>query len=731
MAVTISAKETVIYENNFSSTSLSDFTPKGNWKVSNGALTLGTGSGSAYISYSIPSEYRDKDLRIEVDFIGHTSTGGITVGATGDSLATSADDFFGFEGFTGSTGTKGALGCYGADGSWEGLIAVGQDNIDVADLHMVMEISGNSLVFKILSLDGSTKYFGAKYTIGQSSLDVYNAFNGDVGLRRFYGVSGTFDNFKITAIEDDEMPSMSKILSFGGVSYKASKGLYVSGGALIGTGAMLTYSELPLNSKVSLTLTPADATKFFFGLDNLGNGFAFEINKKHQTVSLYRLEKFAYSLIGTRNMPINDSDYSVFIETYGNSATATFDAYFEGEDAFPTFDISLEGYSGRGFGFWLEGGNVKNITISENAKSFENETYTNSLVKGADPDVLYHDGTYYFYRRYYSGDDIFVVYTSPDLVNWTQRNIVFTHDASYSTTNYMSPNVFYYNDLFYLFYAAFNAEGSYRVYCATSTSPYGPFLPANGQKPVHDVPEIGGHPYYDADSNKVYMTYVRFGSGNHIYIEEVRLSNGTVTPVSGTLTNVISPEFEYEINGFGAIAEGGVLYKHNGYYYMIYASGHYLSDYGEAYAVSKNILGPYTKYKYNDILSSTTVMPGVGDAVFVPSPDGRELYIMYHKHYSAETVETRQSCIDKVKFVTNPDGGADILVVNGPTSTPQNIPSNIYKYDVNRDGDTTLIDVLRTLKHTVSVDLYSGRYDINANGENDIEDVLLLINQVL
>ena len=731
LLISVNAKETVVYENDFSSTSLKDFKVDGNWKVSNGALTLGNGSGSAYISYAVPKEYLNNDLRIEVDFIGHDSTGGITIGASGKENASSPENFFGYEGFTGSAGTKGAFGCYDNAGVWSGLIGVGSENIDVANLHLVAEISQNTVVFKIFSLDKKTKYFGIEYTIGDADLDVYDSFSGIFGLRRFYNVNGSFDNFRVISIEEDIMPSMGKILTLGGIPYKASSGMFVTNDVLRGNGAMLTYSDMPLNSKVELKLTPAGVSKFFFGLDNLGNGFAFEIHKGSQTVSLYRLDKYSYSLVGSKNIPIDDRDYSVFIETNGNKATATFDVYSEGEDAFPTFDISLEGYPGRAFGFWLEGGKVKDIAVCELEPSAADEYYVNSLMKGADPDVLYHDGTYYYYRRYHSGDNIFMLYTSPDLVNWTERNIVFTHQSSYSTTNYMSPNVFYYDGVFYLFYAAKNAAGYNRVYCATSDTPYGPFEHTNGQTPIHDVAEIGGHPYYDEESGKVYMTFVRFGSGNHIYIEEVKLANRKVTPVSGTLTNVISPEYEYEISGHGAISEGGVIYKHNGYYYMIYASGHYLGEYGEAYAFSKNILGPYTKYRYNDILSSTSVMPGVGDAVFVKSPDGKELYIMYHKHYSADTVEMRQTCIDKVKFVKDPSGGPDILTIYGPTSTPQSMPSNVYRYDVDRDGEVTLVDVLKTLKCAVQSDSYSGTYDANANGEDDIFDVLLVIKQTL
>ena len=35
------------------------------------------------------------------------------------------------------------------------------------------------------------------------------------------------------------------------------------------------------------------------------------------------------------------------------------------------------------------------------------------------------------------------------------------------------------------------------------------------------------------------------------------------------------------------------------------------------------------------------------------------------------------TCIDRIKFVPNPDGGADLLSVYGPTVTPQPLPSGL------------------------------------------------------
>ena len=109
---------------------------------------------------------------------------------------------------------------------------------------------------------------------------------------------------------------------------------------------------------------------------------------------------------------------------------------------------------------------------------------------------------------------------------------------------------------------------------------------------------------------------------------------------------------------------------------MIYASGHYKGHYGEAYAVAKDILGPYTKYVNNDILTYTAHMDGCGDAIFTTSPDGKELFFVYHIHsVVGNQGSSRMTCIDRVKFVPDPNGGPDILTVYGPTNTPQPRPS--------------------------------------------------------
>ncbi|MBQ6893767.1 MAG: family 43 glycosylhydrolase [Clostridia bacterium] len=729
MIVGASAKETVIIDDDFSTDALYQYTLKGNWVVSDGVLKLGSGSGSAYLFYDIPSQYEGCNYKIDVDFIGHTSTGGILVGGTGEKLTPTAVDFHGFDCFLGNNGKKAAIGCYKETGAWSGNFVVSDDVVTASDIHLSVEVYDNEITYRVTSIDGNTLYYGITYTLGTSSRDVYDAFGSNLGLRKFYADKGSFDNLKVTVIEDDKLPSLSKSIDFCNFAFKVSSGLKIASNIAIGSGVMLTDTALADNFKAELTLSPKGNSKIFFGMTDVNNGYAFEIDKYNETLAFYKITNGKYNRLGVKNMPFYDGEHLAYVSVTDGIATVMYDTFFEKEDAFWSFSLKLDGYKAGRFGVMLDGGSVKGLTVTE-TNSITGETYTNPVNWGPDPDVLFYDGTYYLYNRITSGDDIFRVYTSSDMTKWVARNVVFTNDPSvHNVQHYMSPNVLYYDGTFYLFYAAKNAAGSNRLYCATSDSPYGPFTHKHGQVPLHEVAEIGGHPYFDADTGKVYLTYVRFGNGNHIWIEEVTLANDKATPVSGTLTKLISPNAEYENDGFGHIAEGGVIYKHNGYYYMIYASGHYEGHYGEAYAISENILGPYKKYEYNDILTWNKHIDGTGDGIFVSSPDGTELWMVYHKHYEVGTVSPRYTCIDKIKFVADPNGGPDILTVQGPSTTPQEKPSNIYRYDIDRNGTEMLYDAMQLLNKKFTS--YSGAYDVDGSNRNDEYDARAIINELV
>jgi hypothetical protein len=76
------------------------------------------------------------------------------------------------------------------------------------------------------------------------------------------------------------------------------------------------------------------------------------------------------------------------------------------------------------------------------------------------------------------------------------------------------------------------------------------------------------------------------------------------------------------------------------------------------------------KYEKNPILHKTNEVNGTGHHSFVRSKDGRDLICVYHCHHNKTEFQPRMVCIDRADFKPVDDGD-DILVIHGPTTTPQ------------------------------------------------------------
>jgi GH43 family beta-xylosidase len=115
--------------------------------------------------------------------------------------------------------------------------------------------------------------------------------------------------------------------------------------------------------------------------------------------------------------------------------------------------------------------------------------------------------------------------------------------------------------------------------------------------------------------------------------------------------------------------EGAALRFHNGRYYCFFSGGAWENDnYGIAYAVADNVLGPYRLPSENQKVLLRSVpgrVIGPGHNSFTMSPDGDQEYIVYHAWDPGRTA--RRMCIDPLDW----DDGTP--VVRGPTWTPQPI----------------------------------------------------------
>jgi GH43 family beta-xylosidase len=120
--------------------------------------------------------------------------------------------------------------------------------------------------------------------------------------------------------------------------------------------------------------------------------------------------------------------------------------------------------------------------------------------------------------------------------------------------------------------------------------------------------------------------------------------------------------------------EGPTVFRHGKKYYMTYSANDTSSpNYGIGYAIASNPLGPWKKGSANPVLATNKAVgaSGPGHNSLVLSPDGKEMFIVYHTHADANHPSMdRVVNIDRVHI-----SSSGILTVDGPTRSPQPMPS--------------------------------------------------------
>ena len=296
------------------------------------------------------------------------------------------------------------------------------------------------------------------------------------------------------------------------------------------------------------------------------------------------------------------------------------------------------------------------------------------------------NGMYYCYPT--SWNMGFKAWESEDMVNWYDLGPVYKGYVSWGSTDFWAPEVVEYEGKYYMYYTArWTKNKSLRIGVSVSDSPKGPF------KDVYDHPMfdfgyavIDANIFIDEDGRK-YMFYSKDCSENivdgrhesHIY--GVELNDDMIT-LKGEPVLLLKPDQDWEFYSGNTWRwnEGATVLKHNSKYYMMYSANFYASKmYSIGYATADSILGTYVKYERNPILEAELTwqhVSGPGHNSIAPSPDGSELFIIYHTHTNPkEGGGNRQIFIDRMGF--RPDG---TIYVNGPTVTEQPLPSGASEY---------------------------------------------------
>ncbi|MBQ4599799.1 MAG: family 43 glycosylhydrolase [Clostridia bacterium] len=467
---------------------------------------------------------------------------------------------------------------------------------------------------------------------------------------------------------------------YGGASVK---GQQIQKGYALGTVSDAAYS---LYSDVSLQQSAV--VGLYFGCDTADDvskisGYYFEVDTVAGTLALYRVTEGAYRVVAEKNLHLL-SDTARIRVTYGASTDANaVQLYFEDnplvDTAYPDFDLSLEKV-GSAVGLYTENATASlPVCLAETVPAAE-ECYTNNIFEQfTDPEVFYEDGVYYFYGTRSSTQNKGVqCYSTTDFKTWKDEGFVLAHGNAFGDGVYKAANIVKYGEYYYMFYMARSTalDTSVTAY-ASATAPNGPFKNADKTALTSDSNFIGGQPFVDEDG-QVYLIYARTTGGNKLYGAKITLADGKAAIDLSTETLLLSPTEEWE-NAKASVVECGFIVKHNGLYYLLYSGGNYNSTYGTGYATAKSPLGPYTKYAYNPILVSNDQAFGVGASTVFVSPDGSEHFIAYLRNFSPTVTRPLLTCIDRIRFVKDPNGGADILEIYGPTVTPQLLPSGIGK----------------------------------------------------
>lgn len=394
------------------------------------------------------------------------------------------------------------------------------------------------------------------------------------------------------------------------------------------------------------------------------------------SLTLYRSDETLSVMASVPVTGVNTEDiFKIRVELDGTVLRGYYLDDMDGVEPWPEFELEIEDVTGCSYGYAdLSGGGAYRsgvVRLDYEAPVYE-KTYTNILFDDfADPDVLYYDGVYYMYGTMGPG---YKVFSSTDLITWEDRGVCMTNDAWGFNEWFWAPGVKYINGKFYLLCSVMERLGF-----AVSDSPLGPFVPAENY--MFDEFTIDGNIFVD-DDGSVYIYYVSKREGHDYGIYGVKMNMETLQPELSTETLLFSVSETWEtynsadIPGKSTVCEAPYMLKHNGVYYLLYSGSDYLShNYAVGYATSDSPLGSFEKYEGSPILLGNSEIAGTGHCAVTTSPDGSEMFIVYHSHHSMTQVELRKISVDRLRFAPTASG-VDRIEVYGPTVTPQPYPAS-------------------------------------------------------
>lgn len=303
----------------------------------------------------------------------------------------------------------------------------------------------------------------------------------------------------------------------------------------------------------------------------------------------------------------------------------------------------------------------------------------------ADPAPLVYHDTVFLYTGHDEDDAKnfkmldWLLYTSADMVNWTDRGIVASLQSfSWAPKNgAWAAQVIERNGKFYM-YCPIHLKG---IGVLVSDSPYGPFKDPLGKPLISkSIDDIDPTVYIDNDG----QAYLYWGNPNCWYVK----LNADMISYSGDIVKIDSKPANYQ--------EGPWFYKRNGHYYLAYAST--CCPEGIGYAMSDKPTGPWI-YK-GMIMDGNQLSSGNHPGIIDYKGNSYVFGFNYTLNYARTKVhnERRSVCLEKITY--NADGTIQKLPFWSPEGTAQIDKLNPY---VRTEAETIAwASSLKTAKDSVT-----------------------------
>lgn len=278
----------------------------------------------------------------------------------------------------------------------------------------------------------------------------------------------------------------------------------------------------------------------------------------------------------------------------------------------------------------------------------------NPAFPGADPHVAVFGDRYWAYPTHAPNPDMqfhsydFVVYSSPDLVNWVgSKPILTVEDISWLKDDgakdhwLWAPGIAEKNGKYYFYYSVGpqNPTPS-RIGVAVADRPDGPFKDIGRPLITGDKKFEAIDPMVFQDRDGTAYLYAGGSAGAKLKVWKLKPN---LTEIDEEIPVDTPPEF----------TEGAFMHEIGGTYYLSYSHGGWNNpDYSVHYATSKSPLGPW-KYE-GAILNSDATHKGPGHHSFFQNPKTKQWYIVYHYWPSTKNepplTGRRQCAIQPVTF---------------------------------------------------------------------------------